>query len=90
MRSNSAGSVGSRYNGYATNRPAILGIAKLLFLALCQVCHVSAAPLAELVGITRRGDDVPKDAEDPSLWLYLVVASILVLLGGAFAGLTIA
>lgn len=32
----------------------------------------------------------PKPADDPSLWAYLGVAAALVLLGGAFAGLTIA
>lgn len=76
--------------GRTINRPTVLGIAKLLFLALYQVCQASAAPLSELVGFTRPDGDLPRDAEDPSLWLYLTVAAILVLLGGAFAGLTIA
>lgn len=35
-------------------------------------------------------DDMPKDARDPTLWIYLSVAVLLVLLGGVFAGLTIA
>lgn len=30
------------------------------------------------------------EADDPAMWLYLSVAVILVLLGGVFAGLTIA
>jgi len=34
-------------------------------------------------------DDVPP-ADDPGLWAYLGVAAALVLLGGAFSGLTIA
>jgi len=34
-------------------------------------------------------DDVPP-ADDPGFWAYLGVASALVLLGGAFSGLTIA
>lgn len=76
-------------NGYLATRPAILGLAKLLFLGLCQVSYVSAAPVTQFLGITKEKDE-PKDAEDPSLWLYLGVAAILVLLGGAFAGLTIA
>lgn len=32
----------------------------------------------------------PKPVDDPSLWAYLGTAVALVLLGGAFAGLTIA
>lgn len=35
-------------------------------------------------------EDVPKSPEDASLWVYLGTAMVLVLLGGAFAGLTIA
>jgi metal transporter CNNM len=91
MNSNSpiAGSQPS-HNGYLTTRPAILGLAKLLFLGLCQVSYVSAAPLTEYLGIARKEEELPKDEKDPSLWLYLGVAAILVLLGGAFAGLTIA
>lgn len=90
MTSDSARTAGPAYNGYAMNRPAVLGIGKLLFLALCQVLNVSAAPISEFIGIAKRTDDTPGDAEDPDLWLYLTVAAILVLLGGAFAGLTIA
>ena len=84
-----AGASRSSYNGYTSSRPAILGLAKVLFLSLCQLSSVSAAPISNYLGITKE-HDAPKDAEDPSLWLYLVTAGILVLLGGAFAGLTIA
>jgi len=35
-------------------------------------------------------EDEGKPADDPQLWAYLGVAAALVLLGGAFAGLTIA
>jgi hypothetical protein len=81
---------GRNYNGYLATRPAILGLAKVLFLGLWQVSYVSAAPVSQFLGITKEQEDLPKDAEDPSLWLYLGVAAVLVLLGGAFAGLTIA
>lgn len=68
-------------------RPAVLTAARLVLLPLA-----SAAPLS---GIWKRDlhafdDDTPKDADDPSLWIYLAVAIALVLLGGVFAGLTIA
>ncbi|TVY47034.1 Protein MAM3 [Lachnellula occidentalis] len=72
------------------SRPAILGLGKLLFLGLSQVSYVSAAPVTQFLGITKEKEDLPRDAEDPSLWLYFGVAAVLVLLGGAFAGLTIA
>lgn len=68
-------------------RPAAQGLAKVLFLVLAQVSHASAAPLRQFFGLAK---EEPKDAEEASLWLYLAVAGVLVLLGGAFAGLTIA
>ncbi|QSZ35973.1 hypothetical protein DSL72_007095 [Monilinia vaccinii-corymbosi] len=76
-------------NGYTSKRPAILGLAKILFLAICQTTSVSAAPITTFLGIAGE-EDAPKDVGDASLWLYLSVAAVLVLLGGAFAGLTIA
>ncbi|RDL36976.1 CBS-domain-containing protein [Venustampulla echinocandica] len=78
------------YNGYVAARPAILGLAKVLFLGLCQLSYASAAPVRELLGLGKRDEDLPKAPDDPSLWAYLGVAAVLVLLGGAFAGLTIA
>ena len=35
-------------------------------------------------------DALPNSADDASLWVYLGTAAALVILGGAFAGLTIA
>lgn len=91
MGSNFVGASRTGNNGNSISRPAVLGFGKLLFLALYQVCQVAAAPLSEFVGFTKReDDDLPKNPDDPSLWLYLAVAAALVLLGGAFAGLTIA
>ena len=91
MAMNSKSIVSSRtnYNGYTATRPAILGLAKVLFLGLCQITQVSAAPFNYAFS-NKVKDDAPKDTEDPSLWLYLSMAAVLVLLGGAFAGLTIA
>ena len=40
--------------------------------------------------ISRFEEDEGADPEDPQLWLYLGIALVLVLLGGVFAGLTIA
>jgi metal transporter CNNM len=74
-------------NAYTSTRPAVLGLAKIIVLGLGQLSIASAAPLKRYLQIT--DGDLP-ESEDPSLWLYLTTALILVLLGGAFAGLTIA
>lgn len=91
MGANFVGASRTANHGSSISRPAVLGLGKVLFLALYQVCQVAAAPLSEFVGFTKVEDnDLPKDIEDPSLWLYLAIAAVLVLSGGAFAGLTIA
>ena len=76
-------------NIYLTQRPLVLGLAKLLVLSLGQIPLIQAAPvqISSLFATKEEGAKSPKDA---SLWLYLGVAAALVLLGGAFAGLTIA
>ncbi|KAH6714146.1 hypothetical protein BKA61DRAFT_483313 [Leptodontidium sp. MPI-SDFR-AT-0119] len=75
----------------SARRPAAAqGVAKVLLLVLAQISHVAAAPVKDFLGLLKEKDDTPKDADDASLWLYLTVAAVLVLLGGAFAGLTIA
>jgi metal transporter CNNM len=88
----------TNYNGYTGARPAILGFAKLLCLGLCQVSHTAAVPLSEasatrlriFLGATNAHEHLEPSAGDASVWLYLGIAAVLVLLGGAFAGLTIA
>lgn len=40
--------------------------------------------------ISRFEEDKGASPDDPQLWLYLGIALVLVLLGGVFAGLTIA
>ncbi len=80
--------VRANYNGYTATRPAILGLAKVIFLGLCQISFVTAAPVRTFLGIAKK-DESP-DVEDPELWLNLSIAAVLVLLGGTFAGLTIA
>lgn len=72
-----------------------VGICGALFDGFCHVAGVAAAPLADLAHghvprLVMHPVDGPADADDASLLLYLSVAAILVLLGGAFAGLTIA
>lgn len=75
-------------NVYLSRRALVLGLAKLLTIFLAQLPVVQAAPIhvSSLISAQEEG----KKPGDPSLWLYLSVAAALVLLGGAFAGLTIA
>jgi metal transporter CNNM len=81
-------------NGIRANtRPATAGVAKLLLLGLSQIGRVVGAPVREYFtsGHGEGPDDsLPKSPQDPDLWILLTVAMILVLAGGAFAGLTIA
>jgi metal transporter CNNM len=81
----------SSHNGYISARPAILGLAKVLFLGLYQVSLAKAAPLSKFITLLNAGGGHgPKTPAEPSLWIYLSIALVLVLLGGVMAGLTIA
>ena len=62
-------------------RPAILGFSRLVFMGVAA----SAAPVSILDKL-HDGDE----AGGASLWVLYVASAVLVLLGGAFAGLTIA
>ncbi|KAI0204491.1 hypothetical protein F4808DRAFT_413710 [Astrocystis sublimbata] len=77
-----------RHNGrllYA--RTAVLGLARTLFAGLA-----AAAPTTRSRGLLHHRDhhDNVPEAEGSALWVLYVVSMALVLLGGAFAGLTIA
>lgn len=62
-----------------------------LMMALASVPVSYAAPMLALRKEHGGGDDeLPKEPDDPSLWIYLGTAVALVLIGGVFAGLTIA
>lgn len=81
---------GAGTNRYLARRPLVLGISKVIALTIGQSSLVQAAPFHASTFLFSAEKDGSKDAENPSLWLYLTVAAVLVLLGGAFAGLTIA
>ncbi|KAI5254058.1 DUF21-domain-containing protein [Aureobasidium subglaciale] len=72
--------------------PAALSIIKLLGVSLINLPLSYAAPLFSKPDfpVYRREEPEPKSPDDPQLWVYLGVAIALVLLGGVFAGLTIA
>jgi metal transporter CNNM len=77
-------------NKYLSRRPLVLGLAKICVLSVSQLPFIQAAPLSISDFIHAKDEDAPSPTHDASLWLYLGVAAALVLLGGAFAGLTIA
>ncbi|KAI9769142.1 MAG: hypothetical protein M1840_004493 [Geoglossum simile] len=80
---------------YSAARPAVLSIAKLLFALVANLPFLRASPLSA-PSASSASPTFPfaagegKPPEDPRLWIYLSTAVALVLLGGAFAGLTIA
>ena len=78
-----------RGNAFRTIRPTVLLLARSLLIPLA-----SAAPLSlfqrNIHSFAEDDEGPPKSAGDPDLYLYLGIAVALVLLGGVFAGLTIA
>ncbi|EFX05892.1 duf21 and cbs domain containing protein [Grosmannia clavigera kw1407] len=83
---------GQTINGFGSARTIVLGLARILFASL-PVASVSASPLPYL----RRGvpnsletDDRGDVEPESELWVLYLASAVLVLLGGAFAGLTIA
>ncbi|KAI2794339.1 Protein MAM3 [Penicillium oxalicum] len=72
-------------------RPIVLSLVKFIFFAFSHLPLATAAPvLSPYLHSLNHDVEPPKDADDPSLWLYLSISAALVLSGGAFAGLTIA
>ncbi|KAL8688159.1 MAG: hypothetical protein Q9224_004957, partial [Gallowayella concinna] len=69
-------------------RPAYFSLAKLFVYTFISLPLLRAAPLRH--GPMSAFEEAPMSPDAPTLWIYLAVAMSLVLLGGAFAGLTIA
>ncbi|KAI1388002.1 DUF21-domain-containing protein [Hypoxylon trugodes] len=72
-----------RNDGILRVRTAVLGLSRAIFLSL-------GAAFAAPTGVYTTRDNAPEEAEGSALWVLYVVSIVLVLLGGAFAGLTIA
>ena len=81
MLSGAVPSVSGRTNG-------LLSVLRLLLAAVLHFALGNAAPIFSIAAA--EGNLEGKSATDPQLWIYLAIAIALVLLGGAFAGLTIA
>ncbi|KAI0509666.1 hypothetical protein F5B22DRAFT_615430 [Xylaria bambusicola] len=78
-----------RPNGHLLHaRTAVLGLARALFAGLAGLAV--AAPTRHESLVPRDHHDNLPEAEGSALWVLYVVSMVLVLLGGAFAGLTIA
>ena len=74
---------------YTASRPLVLTMAKVLLMGLLPV--IRAIPMSlNPFHVLAEDDEPPMSPHKPTLWIYLAVAIALVLLGGAFAGLTIA
>lgn len=72
-----------RASGLLAARSLVVGLARVLFMG------ISTAYAAPLHVAGHLDDDVP-EAEGASLWVLYVASFVLVISGGAFAGLTIA
>ncbi|KAL9011128.1 MAG: hypothetical protein Q9173_004002 [Seirophora scorigena] len=69
-------------------RPGVFSLAKIVVYLSTALPLLRAAPLGN--GPFTTAEDAPMSPSKPTLWIYLAVAIALVLVGGAFAGLTIA
>lgn len=74
--------------GAGSVSPAALSMVKLAAVSLCHFPLSYAAPI--FTRAIHTTEEEGKDPSDPNLYVYLGVAIALVLLGGVFAGLTIA
>lgn len=73
----------SDLNGLGTARSIIFGVVRLLSTSCSKV---AAAPLDALDHL----HDGRSEDDDGNIWVLVAASMVLVLLGGAFAGLTIA
>ena len=64
---------------------------RLLIISIATLPLMRAAPAnhAPFIHLTE-DEEPPLSPQAPTLWVYMAVAVALVLIGGAFAGLTIA
>ena len=76
-------------HGYTPARYLLLSMAKVLMMGFLPLLR-AAPQMRGPFNVFAEDEEPPMSADKPTLWIYLAVAIALVLLGGAFAGLTIA
>lgn len=76
--------------GAAPSLPSARLNALVVFLLHSFAPVVKALPVVQRAVNALNDEEMPKSPQDANLWAYLGTAIALVLLGGAFAGLTIA
>ena len=81
---------GTMQTSMATSGGTSMTAIKFVLLLIAQLPLLRASPLQFSAFRAHITEEAPLPAENATLWIYLVVAVALVLLGGAFAGLTIA
>ena len=59
-----------------------------VYLVVLPIAY--ATPITPLQSLKQRDDEPSISPDNSRLWIYFTVAGVLVLLGGAFAGLTVA
>lgn len=75
--------------GLVARGPVILSLIYRAFFMLFNLPLLNALPVQ--IGLNELAEEkAPLSPDNPTLWIYLAVAVGLVLLGGIFAGLTIA
>ena len=80
-----------RHAGSTLTQPLLLRATRLLVLGIASLPLLRATPVRHApYTIFSDEDELPIAPDNPTLWIYMAVAVGLVLLGGAFAGLTIA
>lgn len=75
-------------NSYRALRPVVLGLTKAFVLGLAQFPSAQTVPRSSSLSLATEEEGT--DPGNPGQRLYLSVVAAPVLLGGAFAGLTIA
>ena len=80
-----------KHASFTVTQPLLLRATRLLVIGIASLPLLRATPIRHAPYSTFSDEDEPPIPPDsPTLWIYMVVAVGLVLLGGAFAGLTIA
>ena len=79
------------HSGFTASNSGVIAGLRLLLVSIATLPLMRAAPTSHNPFIFFAEDEEPPmSPKAPTLWIYLAVAVALVLLGGAFAGLTIA